>query len=93
MSKQTYSLDTLALLMAEIDKVKEARKKILLLDNLLLRPKKEVAELIKSGCNARDVTAIFKAAHIKVGVAKIKQLYFLKKNDKKVVQKGKLPSQ
>lgn len=81
-NKQMYSTDTLEILKNEINKVKEKRKNVLSLDKVLLQQQKDVLELIKSGCNAKEITNMFKAAQIKVGIAKIKQLYFAKKISK-----------
>lgn len=80
--KQEYSLDTLAILNDEINKIKDQRKNILSLDKILLQPQKDIIELIKSGCTAKDIANIFKTVQIKVGVAKIKKLYFCKKTIK-----------
>lgn len=81
-NKKEYNLDTLEVLKTEINKLKEARKKILPLDTLLLQQQKDIIELIKSGCNAKEITKVFQAAQIKVGVAKVKQLYFSKRISK-----------
>lgn len=89
-NKQEYSLDTLEVLKVEINKLREARKKILSLDKLLSQQQKEVNALIKAGCNAKEITNMFQAANIRVGLGKIKKLYFSKKvtNTKPKVSKN-----
>lgn len=81
-NRQEYSVDALDLLKIEINKLMEARKKVLQLDNLLLQYREDIIKLIKSGCNAKEITKMFQDAHIKVGVHKVKKLYFAKKPTK-----------
>lgn len=80
-NKQVYSVNTLEMLKIEIDKLKEKRKTILSLEQILLQPKKDILALIKSGCTAKELAKTFQAAQINIGVAKIKQLYFAKKTN------------
>lgn len=75
-SKKIYSSDTLNNLRATTTKFIEERKKEVTLDTVLLQSKKEAAELIKIGCNPKEIAKIYKSAGIQVSLAKIKQAYF-----------------
>lgn len=75
-NRKIYNPDTINILRTEITKFKEARKAEITLEKLLLLAKKDMVELIKLGCTAKEVVGIYKNAGIVVGVARVKQLYF-----------------
>ncbi len=74
--RKVYSTDTINRLNVEINQFREVKVKELTLDKILLQAKKGVADLIDLKCTANEIAAIFNRAGIKVGVNKIKQLYF-----------------
>ena len=76
MQRKVYSLDTINVLKTEITKFREEKNNELTLDKILIQAKKNITELIELKCTAKEIAAIFNNAGIKVGVNKIKQLYF-----------------
>ena len=74
--RKVYSLDTINVLKAEINNFREEKNNELTLDKILNQAKNDVAELIDIRCTAKEIAAIFNKSGIKVGVNKIKQLYF-----------------
>ena len=85
MQRKIYSPDTINVLKTEITKFKEEKNNELTLGKILIQAKKNITELIELKCTAKEIAAIFNSAGIKVGVNKIKQLYFtpvIRKNSK-----------
>jgi hypothetical protein len=74
--RKVYSQDTINVLEVEINKFREIKDNELTLDKILLQAKKMVVELIELKCTAKEIAAIFNNAGIKVGVNKIKKMYF-----------------
>ena len=75
--RKVYSPDTINVLEIEISKFKKEKDNELTLDKILIQAKKNITELIELKCTAKEIAAIFNKAGIKVGVNKIKQLYFM----------------
>jgi len=74
--RKVYSSNTINILETEISKFREEKNNELTLDKILIQAKKNIAELIEIKCTAKEIAAIFNKSGIKVGVNKIKQLYF-----------------
>lgn len=74
--RKVYSQDTINVLEVEINKFREIKDNELTLDKILLQAKKMVVELIELKCTAKEIATIFNNAGIKVGVNKIKKMYF-----------------
>lgn len=89
-NKKTYSLDTFNNLKAEIIKLRDERKKAFTLDKLLSQSKKEVIELIKLGCNAKDIVNIYKKSGVQIGIAKIKKVFFTATTRRKPAPQSKV---
>lgn len=75
-NRKVYSYDTINVLETEINKFREVKDNELTLDKILLQTKKRITELIELKCTAKEIAVIFNNAEIKVGVNKIKKLYF-----------------
>lgn len=74
--RQVYSPDTINVLETEISKLRKEKDNELTLDKILTQAKKNITELIELKCTAKEIAAVFNKAGIKVGVNKIKKLYF-----------------
>jgi hypothetical protein len=82
--KQIYKQDIIDTLKVEIGKFKDHKKQELTLDKILVHAKKDIAELIELNCTAQEIAAIFSKSGVKVGINRIKKIYFTSTNRNKL---------
>lgn len=76
-NKKIYNHDVINTLKVEIGKLKDHKKLELTLDKILVHAKKDITELVELNCTAQEIAAIFNKVGIKVGINRIKKLYFI----------------
>lgn len=86
-TKKVYNQDVINNLKAEIGKLKDHKTQELTLDKIFVHAKKDITELIELNCTAHEIASIFNKAGVRVGVGRIKKLYFIsaaKRNSKRI---------
>lgn len=89
-NKKVYNLDIMNILKTEINNLKDHKKQELTLDKILLQARKDVADLIEMNCSAQEIATIFNKSGIKVGINRIKKLYFTSAIKRKTNQSSKI---